>query len=139
MDIATVNWLAVAACVLVSMASGFVWYNPKTFFNIWWEVVGGDREPGMENMAMVWVFTVLSSIVQAVVFALLLPLFAHAFGGMNFSLGIFAGLILWAGFIAPTYLVNKLFAGHGFVVWFIEVGNHLLNLVLFGAILGAWR
>jgi len=49
------------------------------------------------------------------------------------------GFMLWFGFIAPTYLVNKLFAGHGFKVWAIEVGNHLLNFVLFGALLGVWR
>jgi hypothetical protein len=47
--------------------------------------------------------------------------------------------MLWCGFIAPTYLVNKLFAGHGLKIWAIEVGNHLVNFVLFGAILGAWR
>ena len=47
--------------------------------------------------------------------------------------------LLWLGFVAPTYLVNKLFAGHGLKVWAIEVGNHLVNFILFGAILGAWR
>jgi hypothetical protein len=50
-----------------------------------------------------------------------------------------AGFMLWLGFIAPTYLVNKLFAGHGLKVWAIEAGNHLVNFLLFGAILGAWR
>jgi hypothetical protein len=47
--------------------------------------------------------------------------------------------MMWFGFVAPTSLANKLFAGHGFKVWAIEVGNHLLNFLLFGAILGAWR
>jgi len=28
---------------------------------------------------------------------------------------------------------------NGFKVWAIEAGNHLLNLLLFGAILAAWR
>jgi hypothetical protein len=47
--------------------------------------------------------------------------------------------MLWLGFVAPTNLVNKLFAGHGLKIWAIEAGNHFVNLVLFGAILGAWR
>jgi hypothetical protein len=53
--------------------------------------------------------------------------------------GLLTGLILWVGFIAPTYMVNKIFAGNGLKIWAIEAGNHLLNFLLFGAILGAWR
>ncbi|GAB1469686.1 hypothetical protein MASR2M66_05630 [Chloroflexota bacterium] len=49
------------------------------------------------------------------------------------------GFMLWLGFIAPTYLVNKLFAGHGLKVWGIEIGNHLVNFVLFGALLAVWH
>jgi len=32
-----------------------------------------------------------------------------------------------------------MFAQHGLKVWAIEAGNHLITLVLFGLILGAWR
>ena len=60
-------------------------------------------------------------------------------GGISWRTGALTGFMLWFGFIAPTYLVNKLFAGHGLKVWAIEVGNHLLNFLLFGAILGAWQ
>jgi hypothetical protein len=60
-------------------------------------------------------------------------------GSINAISGAGTGFMLWLGFIAPTYLVNKLFAGHGLKVWAIEVGNHLVNFVLSGAILGAWR
>jgi hypothetical protein len=49
------------------------------------------------------------------------------------------GVILWLGFVAPTSLVNKLFAGHGLKIWAIEAGNHLVTFALMGAILGAWR
>jgi len=34
MDFSSINWLAVVVCVVVSMISGTLWYNPKTFFNI---------------------------------------------------------------------------------------------------------
>jgi len=60
-------------------------------------------------------------------------------GGATLASGVLAGFMLWLGFIAPTYLVNKLFAGHGLKIWGIETGNHLVNFLLFGAILGAWR
>jgi Protein of unknown function (DUF1761) len=59
-------------------------------------------------------------------------------GGATAVDGIVTGALIWAGFVAPTYLVNKLFAGHPIYVWVIETGNHLLNFVLFGLILAIW-
>ena len=141
MDFSEINWLAVIVCVIVSMISGSLWYNPKTFFPIWWKVVGKENQaPGMQNMGMTWALTILSSFVQAVAMALMV----NAIGGLmtgeiNAATGALIGFMLWLGFIAPTYLVNKLFAGHGLLIWAIEAGNHLLNFLLFGAILGAWR
>jgi hypothetical protein len=141
MDFASVNWLAVVACVVVSMVSGSLWYNPKTFFPMWWQVVGGGRaQPGMENMGMTWALTVVSSFVQAVAMSFMVTAMGGMMsGGISAATGASTGFMLWFGFVAPTYLVNKLFAGHGLKIWAIEVGNHLVNFVLFGAILGAWR
>ena len=140
MDFSSVNWLAVVVCVVVSMVTGSLWYNPKTFFPMWWKGIGGQGEPGMKgNMAMTWTLTVLSSFVQAVAMAFMVNAMGGLMGGPNAINGASTGFMLWLGFIAPTYLVNKLFAGHGLKVWAIEVGNHLVNFVLFGAILGAWR
>ncbi|MEK6752048.1 MAG: DUF1761 domain-containing protein [Chloroflexota bacterium] len=140
MDFSSINWLAVVACVVVSMVSGSLWYNPKTFFPAWWKVVGAGREqPGMENMGMTWALTVLASFIQAVFMSLMVTAMGSLSGGASLASGATAGFMLWLGFIAPTYLVNKLFAGHGLKIWAIEVGNHLVNFILFGAILGAWR
>jgi hypothetical protein len=84
---------------------------------------------------MMWVLTILAAFVEAVSVALMLRVMDATGPGA----GAAAGFMLWLGFIAPTNLVNKLFAGHGLKVWAIEAGNHLLNMLLFGAILGAWR
>lgn len=137
MGFSSVNWLAVIVCVVVSMISGSLWYNPKTFFNTWWKGIGKPEgsAPGMENMGMTWALTVLSSFVQAVAMSLMV----NALSGVDAGSGARIGFMLWLGFIAPTYLVNKLFAGHGLKIWAIEAGNHLVNFVLFGAILGVWR
>ena len=136
MDFSSINWLAVVVCVVISMVSGSLLYNPKTFFPAWWSVVGKGREqPGMENMGMTWALTVLSSFVQAVAMSFMVT----AMGSTTAGSGAMTGFMLWLGFVAPTYLVNKLFAGHGLKIWVIEVGNHLVNFLLFGAILGAWR
>jgi len=141
MDISVVNWLAVLVCIVVSMVSGALWYNPKTFFNIWWKGIGKQEgeQPGSENMGVTWGLTILASFVQAVAMAFMVPAVGGLMSfGVNAASGALVGFMLWLGFIAPTYLVNKLFAGHGFKVWLIEIGNHLVNFVLFGLIIGAW-
>ena len=138
MGFSEINWLAVIACVVVSMISGSIWYNPKTFFPTWWKGIGkteGDAPGSGSSMAMTWGLTVLASLVQAVFMSLMVT----AMGSTTLVSGATTGFWLWLGFIAPTYLVNKLFAGHGLKIWAIEAGNHLVNFVLFGAILGAWR
>jgi len=107
----------------------------------WWKGIGKKEgeAPGQSNMAVTWGFTVLGSLVQAVAMAFVINFVSEQTGSMSLLIGAGVGFMLWFGFIAPTYLVNKLFAGHGFKVWAIEVGNHLVNFVLFGALLGAWR
>jgi hypothetical protein len=133
-DFSTINWLAVVACVVVSMISGFIWYHPRLFFPAWWAGIGKSGEPGNAN-PMIYVFTIIAAFVQAIFVSLIL----NTMGTMTAGAGAMAGFMLWLGFVAPTNLVNKLFAGHGFKVWAIEAGNHLLNFLLFGAILGAWH
>jgi hypothetical protein len=84
---------------------------------------------------MIYVFTIIAAFVEAVSIAFLLK----TMGATSVASGAMVGFMLWLGFVAPTNLVNKLFAGHGFKVWAIETGNHLLNFLIFGAILGAWQ
>lgn len=142
MDFSSINWLAVIACVVVSMISGALWYNPKTFFPVWWKGIGKDDKdaPGTSNMNVTWGLTILASAVQAVAMSFMVTALGSLMsGGTTVFTGALTGFMLWLGFVAPTYLVNKLFAGHGLKIWAIEAGNHLLNFVLFGAILGAWQ
>jgi hypothetical protein len=133
-DFSAVNWLAVVVCVVVAMISGFIWYHPKLFFRAWWAGIGKSGEPGNPN-PMIYVFTVIAAFVQAIFVSLIL----NTMGTTTLASGVLAGFMLWLGFVAPTNLVNKLFAGQGFTVWAIEAGNHLLNFLLFGAILAVWR
>ena len=136
MDFSSINWLAVVVCVVVSMISGSLWYNPKTLYSAWRQAIGKSESdaPGTQNMGMVWGLTILSSFVQAVSVALMV----NTMGSKSLGSGALAGFMLWLGFVATTSLTNKLFAGQ-LKVWVIEAGNHLVNFLLFGAILGTWQ
>ena len=93
----------------------------------------------MQNPVIMWGLTILAAFVQAVFMSLLV----HAMGSMTpggatLGSGALAGFLLWLGFVAPTSLTNKLFASQ-MKAWVLEAGNHLVNFVLIGAILGAWH
>lgn len=134
MDLGSLNWLAVIVCVVLAMVSGFIWYHPSVFFKPWWEGLGRAGEPVAAN-PIIYIWTILAALVQAVFISFMV----NTMGSTTAGAGAFAGFMLWLGFVAPTSLVNKLFAGQGFKVWAIEVGNHLVNFLIFGAILAAWR
>lgn len=137
MDLSNINWLAVIACVVVAMVSGFIWYHPSVFFKPWWRGIGKEAtETGNPNPT-IYVFTILAAFVEAVAVALMLNVMDVM--GNTFTGGLMVGFMLWLGFVAPTSLVNKLFAGHSLQSWAIEAGNHLVNFLLFGAILAAWH
>ena len=136
MDFSSINWLAVVVCVVVSMVSGSLWFNPKTFYPAWWRAIGRSESDasGIQNMGMVWGLTILSSFVQAASIALMI----NTMGSMTLGSGAMAGFMLWLGFVATTSLTNKLFAGQ-LKAWVLEQGNHLINFLFFGAILGVWH
>jgi hypothetical protein len=140
-DFSGINWLAVLACLVANMVSGFIWYSPKTLFPVWWKAMGrSDKDqPGMQSMGATWGLTILAALVQAVFLAVLVNGFGSMTGGATLASGVAIGCFVWLGFVVPTSLVNKLFAGISLKAWAIEVGNHLLNFAVMGAILGAWR
>jgi hypothetical protein len=147
MDFSSINWLAVIVCVLVNMIVGFAWFNPKTFFPMWWKAIGKTGQSdvpdnmmgGSMSMGMVWGLVVLAAIVQAVFMALMVNAMGSMMpGGPTLVSGATAGFMLWLGFVAPASLTNKLFADQP-KAWVLEAGNHLLVYVLMGAILGAWH
>ena len=145
MDFSTINWLAVALCVVASMVIGGIWFGPKTFFPAWWKAVGKAGEPTMGGestpgsslgMGMVWGGIVLAAFVQSVFMSLMVNAMGSMTGGATLGSGALAGFLLWLGFVAPSSLTNKLFADR-LKAWVLEQGNHLLTFVVMGAIVGA--
>jgi len=141
MDFSSINWLAVVACVIVSMIVGSIWFGPKTFFPVWWKAIGKSESqaPSMGNPIAMWGLVILAAFVQAVFMALIVhAMGAMTPGGATLGSGALTGFLLWLGFVAPSSLTNKLFANQ-LTAWVLEVGNHLVNMVLIGAVLGAWH
>ena len=142
MDFSSINWLAVVACVVVAMVVGSIWFGPKTFYPMWLKAIGKpeNHDPGAGmNMALMWPLVIVAALVEAVFMSLMV----HAMGSMTpggatLASGALAGFLLWLGFVATTSLTNKLFANQ-LKAWVLEMGSHLITMVLMGAILGAWH
>ncbi|MFZ1042134.1 MAG: DUF1761 domain-containing protein [Anaerolineales bacterium] len=142
MDFSSINWLAVVVCVVVAMVVGFFWFGPKTFFPIWWKAIGkpenSDPGAGM-SMALMWPLVIIAALVEATFMSLMVHAMGSMMpGGATLGSGAAAGFFLWLGFVATTSLTNKLFANQ-LKAWVLEMGNHLIVMVLMGAILGAWH
>jgi len=135
MDFSSVNWLAIIVCVVLNVIAGFIWYHPAVFFKPWWRGIGKSDNESTNPSPMLYVWTLLAAFVEGVFVALLLGVM----GSSTISSGLQAGFMIWLGFVAPTNLVNNLFGGRGFTVWAIESGNHLVYLLITGAILSVWR
>jgi Protein of unknown function (DUF1761) len=138
MDFANVNWLAVLACVVFSMVSGSFWFGPRTFFPIWWSAIGKTAGDKPQGSPLTWILLIGASAVQALIVALLIGAVGKAAGGVTLGVAFLTSMTVWLGIVAPAALVNKLFAGH-FKAWALEMGDHLINYIAFGVILGLWR
>lgn len=140
MDFTSINWLAVAACVVASMVIGGLWFSPKTFFPAWWKAIGksdsADPSGSSIGMGLTWGLIIFCSLVQAVFISLFVNAMGSMTGGTSLASGAMAGFMLWLGFVAPSSLTNKLFADR-LKAWVLEAGNHLVTFVVMGAIAGA--
>ena len=92
-----INWIGVVVAGVVGTVSGGLWFGPKTFFPLWWRLMG--HEPGSTtnpggNLSMGVVFgsTFVAQIVQAAAMAVVINLAIRA--GIATSFGVVDGLIV---------------------------------------------
>lgn len=137
MSYSSIEWVGVLLAIVVNFTAGFLWFGPKTFYPVWMRAMGKapNHNPGeTQNMAVVFGLTLVGTIVQAIVLALIFDLLSRANDGVTVMMGIGAGLVVGIG-VAATSLGHRLFAEHGLKVWLLEVGSDVLNFTLMGFIL----
>lgn len=137
MSLSNINWVAVLVSALVAIASGAIWFGPKTFYPAWSKAMGHSETdaPGTGmNMGIVFGATFLAQFFQALGLALVLTMLKNPNGFKGAAVGLVVGIFI----AAASSLGHRLFGGQGFRVWAIEVSNDVLNLLLMGIILGSW-
>jgi len=135
-----VNYLAIVVAAVASMVVGFVWYG--VLFKKRWMSLMGITSDSMANMKMtanqayMWQF--VASLVMAYVLAHSL-LFANAYLNVGaIQAGVMVGFWNWFGFVAPVTIGIVLWENKPWTLWFLNVSNYLVSLIVMGVILSLW-
>lgn len=131
-----VNVWAVLVSAVVYFAIGAVWYG-VLFGKPWMAALGRTREEisqsGGASISYLWTF------VLEVVVCLTLAVLIHnspvtgLLGGAGF--GLLVALGIWGTLLAITFI----YEGRKTSLYLIDLGYHVVGLVVAGGILGAWR
>lgn len=129
-----VNWLAVLVAAVAYFAVGGLWYSPVLFAKPWMSASGISPEQSQGPSALYavsFVFQFLAS--------LALALLVVATGAQTFADGIVLGLVIGIGFVLTAVGVTQMFSNAPAVLQAINIGYHLVGLVVAGVILALWR
>jgi hypothetical protein len=130
------NWVAILIAAIVSFLFEALWFS--VFLNEWIAGIGRTREWLMSSgMSPALQYGV--AILCAVIAAAVLSICIQASGEHSARRGILVGAIVWLGFIATSWATEYIFEVRTLQIYAINAGFWLLDLVLMGAIVGAWK
>lgn len=142
MDI-SVNYLAILAAGIISIITGSLWYGPL-FGEYWMKTMKFKKPAKMDDeakMAMMksYGITTVASLVMAYVLSHIITFSSAYMGVSGVSAGLSSAFWMWLGFIVPTSLNSVLWEGKPLKLWFINVGYHLVTLLIIGPVIAVWR
>jgi hypothetical protein len=133
MVIGGINVLAVVVATVISMVLGFIWYSEGVFGKQWMASTGRTEVSG--GAPAMYVLTAIFALLQATILAVIVTLA----GATTLVAGATLGFLAWLGFVATTQGVDALFNARKMSFYAISTGYHLVEYVIIGALLGAWR
>lgn len=138
----SINYLAIAACVVAAMFVGFLWFGP-IFGKAWARHMGmEDEEPG--SMAMPLVLFAIANLLIAYVFIHGIEVWRASSWGLspdvsNLALVLNSALFTWIGFFLPLQMGRVAWEKKGWGLVLINAGFDLVRLLMFAFILVYWR
>ena len=159
-----INFIALLLAGIVTLVTGFIWYNPKVFGSIWMRENNFTQEQlRTGNMLKIFGFTYIFSLMITVV---LMGLTIHQSGAVGmvggppmlesakpsfaafmaaygtayrtFKHGALHGFMAGLFFAFPIVGINGLFERKSWKYIFIHAGYWILNLTLMGGIICAF-
>jgi hypothetical protein len=131
-SLASVNWLAVAVGMVVSMFLGFLWYGPL-FGKTWLRLIGKSPEEIESDLTMY-----IKTAVAAFVAMLFLNLVVTNVGPASFLGGFVVGALTFIGFGATQTFVYTTFEGPSEKVWFLFGAYQIIVFAIMGGVFVIW-
>ena len=79
---------------------------------------------------------ILGSLVATVVLLVIMSILIDFAQADDVATGALIGFLIWLGFVATTSITNLLFSRRPLKLWLIEAGDHLVAMIVAGAIIG---
>ncbi len=133
-----VNYWAVLVAAIASMVVGSIWYGPL-FGKMFMQAMGMDKMSEQEKaamkkgMGMSYVLQFVGSLVMFYVLAVMMS----KLNQLSVNGGLMVAFWSWLGFIVPIKLSDAIWGGKKQLFW-LGIGHSLVNLLIAGAIIGAW-
>jgi hypothetical protein len=130
------NWVAILVAAIASFLFEALWFS--VFMKEWLAGIGRTMEwlttSGL-NPAVQYAVAILCSVIVATVLSICI----QASGEQNARRGVVVAAVLWFGFIATSWAKEYIFEVRTLQIYAINVGFALFDLMIIGAIVGAWK
>lgn len=129
------NWLAVLAAGILGYFPGALWYSKAMFLPRWARELGIDLAnppPGKHGGAQVAI-GLIPSLAAATVFALILG------PAPALPTALLLAIACAGGLVGTSFAVQYLYENRSLGFWAINTGYHLVQLLIFGVVLGLWH
>ncbi len=130
------NWVAILVAAIASFLFEALWFS--LFMKQWLAGIGRTMQwlvaSGI-NPAVQYATALLAAIIAAAVLSICI----QASGEQTARRGIFCGALIWFGFLATSWATEYIFEVRSLLIYAINAGFWLFDLMLIGAIVGAWK
>jgi hypothetical protein len=132
-----IYWPAIIAATLFSFLFAAGWFS--CFMTPWLAGIGRTMDFfGQMPKWMVPVQFAVSLICSAIA-AVVLSIAIQTSGPQTFKRGMMCGAVLWLGFVATSWAQEYIFELRSIQIYAINTGFQLIDLMVVGAIVGAWK
>jgi hypothetical protein len=130
-------WPALVVAMLVSFLFEAGWFS--IFLKPWLAGIGRSMEWLMSQPGVTPPVQYAVALLCSFVTAAVLSISIQASGDQTLLRGIKVGAVLWFGLILTSLAKNDIFEVRPISLFAINAGYGLIDLVLMGAIVGAWK
>ena len=138
----SVNYLAILAAGIASMAIGFLWYSPMVLGKPWMKMMGFTKESmkaAQKEMGKYYALSFVATLVTAYVLSHIIVLSESFYGRGYVATGLTTGFFAWLGFVAPVQMADVIFSvKRSWKLFSINTGYQLTALLAMGIIIGLW-